>query len=139
MNLFKKAVLMVAAASLLSGCSFEEIKSDKNIITSETVASTTTMQVLEVPEITTTTTVATAPSETLPGEDEPVEESPYPATMKTTANVNARKGPSTADEIFKTVVEGTEVTVIGYADSWYQIDLDGETVYIIEDYLEIVE
>lgn len=132
---------MLGVAAMLSGCSFEEIKSDKNIVTSETKATTTTMQVLEVPELTTTTPAVTTPAEPVPGETTPVteEESPFPVTMITTANVNARKGPSTADEISQTVVEGTEVTVVGYADGWYQIDLNGETLYIIEDYLEVVE
>lgn len=141
MKLIKKTIIMLGVAAMLSGCSFEEIKSDKNIVTSETKATTTTMQVLEVPELTTTTPAVTTPAEPVPGETTPVteEESPFPVTMITTANVNARKGPSTADEISQTVVEGTEVTVVGYADGWYQIDLNGETLYIIEDYLEVVE
>ncbi|MBQ7755795.1 MAG: SH3 domain-containing protein [Oscillospiraceae bacterium] len=138
MKLIKKTIIMLGVAAMLSGCSFEEIKSDKNIVISETKATTTTMQVLEVPELTTTTPAVTTPAEPVPGETTPVteEESPFPVTMITTANVNARKGPSTADEIAQTVVASTEVTAIGYVDGWYQIDLNGETLYIIEDYLE---
>lgn len=141
LKIISKGIIISATLLLFSGCSFEEIKSDKNIVTSDSAETTTTMQVLEVPELTTTTTAATTPAEVIPGEDvtSVVEENnPFPALMITTANVNARKGPSTADEISQTVVEGTEVTVVGYADGWYQIDLDGETLYIIEDYLEAV-
>jgi len=138
LKLIKKAFIIIAVSAMLSGCSFQEIKSDKDILTSENQSTTTTLQVLGVPDLTTTTPPITNPSGTLPGEDDPEVESPYPCTMITTANVNARKGPSTADTISQTVIEGTEVKVIGYADGWYQVDIDGETLYIIEDYLEEV-
>ena len=59
--------------------------------------------------------------------------------MVATTNVNARKGPSTADEIALTVVEGTEVTVLGLSQGWYKVDIDGEELYIIQDYLEEVK
>lgn len=140
LNFTKKVCAVVLAAMMLTGCGFTEIKSDKDIVTSETSATTTTIQVLEVPDTTTTTTPADEPVVDVPGEEvPPVEESPYPAVMVSTANVNARRGPSTADEIAVMVVEGTEVTVLGITDGWYQVEIDGEQLYIIQDYLAEVE
>lgn len=142
MKLVKKVFAVVIFATMLTGCGFTEIKSDKDIVTSETSATTTTVQVLEVPDTTTTTTPADTdePVIDLPGEDvPPTEESPYPAVMISTANVNARRGPSTADEIAVMVIEGTEVTVLGITDGWYQVEIDGEQLYIIQDYLAEVE
>lgn len=139
MKLTKRVCAVVLAAMMLSGCGFTEIKSDKDIVTSETSATTTTIQVLEVPD-TTTTTPSDEPVADVTGEEVTSgEESPYPAVMISTANVNARRGPSTADEIAVMVVEGTEVTVLGITDGWYQVEIDGEQLYIIQDYLAEVE
>lgn len=137
MKLFTKA-LAVAAALTLTGCGgFSDIKSDTDIITANTSASTTTQQTLSVPELTAPTVSETPPSSNS-GEDivPPEIEDEYPVSMIATANVNARKGPSIADEIDHMVIEGTEVKVTGLADGWYQVEIDGKQLYIIGDYLK---
>lgn len=121
---------------MLSGCGFQNIKSDKDVLTSKNTSSTTALQVIDVPDTTTTPTVSDEPAIST---DE-IQPSPFPMTMVATTNVNARRGPSTADEIAQTVVEGTEVTAIGLTDDgWYQVEINGEQLYIIQDYLEEVE
>lgn len=136
LKFLKKAWAVAAAAAMLSGCGFQNIKSDKDVLTSKNTSSTTALQVIDVPDTTTTPTVSDEPAIST---DE-IQPSPFPMTMVATTNVNARRGPSTADEIAQTVVEGTEVTAIGLTDDgWYQVEINGEQLYIIQDYLEEVE
>lgn len=134
MKTFKKTFWAVALTIMLSGCGFTQIKSDSEIIKPDPASTTTTNQTLEVPPVT------EPPAETTPSgsqstepSDEPV--SPYPIEMVATANVNARKEPSTSGEIVQIVSEGTVVSAIGYSDGWYKVEVDGQEVYIIENFL----
>lgn len=134
----KKALAVLFTVVMLTGCGFEEIKTDKDIVTKETSVTTTAQLTLEVP------TVTTKPAESgsdgsQTSEPDVNSDSPYPLQMIATANVNARKEPSTAGEIFKIVSEGTEVKVIDYIDGWYKVEVDSTEVYIIENYLEKVK
>lgn len=131
----KKTVIAAAAAALLlTGCGFQDINSNASI-----VATTTTYEdpsLMLTPSSETSTTSPDIPDE--PTETDPPEESPFPAKMKTTANVNARTGASTANDIIKLLEEGTVIEVLGEQDGWYKIDLDGSEAYVIKDYVEEV-
>lgn len=136
MNFFKKAFPIILAAITLSACGFVEIKTDKNIVKPDEESTTTSNVTLEVPTVTSELENTTPPviSDDPAIPDEP--QSPFPMEMMTTANVNARKEPSTAGEIVEIVSEGTKVKAVGYSDGWYEIELDGAQVFIIENYLE---
>lgn len=138
MKIFKKAFAITLVALTLAGCGFVEIKSDTDIIKPEEEPTTSTNVTLEVPEVTTPEPEVTTPTDTSTEVSTEPEEpaSPYPMEMKTTANVNARKDPSTAGEIIQIVPEGTTVKAVGFTDGWYEVDLDGEKAYIIENYVE---
>ena len=145
MKFVKKACAVIFAITMLSGCGFQDIESDSEVLKTDVQSGTLPVQTLEPPQ---TTTPAVddiqdpenpdnqKPDTDVPS-DEPVEA--VPVVMVATTNVNARKGPSTADEIALTVVEGTEVTVLGLSQGWYKVDIDGEELYIIQDYLEEVK
>lgn len=133
MKTLKKAFVVVASVLLMTGCGFTSIKSDSEIIKPDQ-ASTTTNQTLEVPPVTEPPEVTTPTgTESSVPSDEPA--SPYPMEMVATANVNARKEPSTSGEIIQIVSEGTVVKAIGYSDGWYKVEVDGQEVYIIENFL----
>ena len=94
-----KRILLISSALvavlLLSSCSFHDIESNKSIITTTTVDSNSTGF---VPEGTTTPSSTNTP--TTDSTENPDSKDGYPVKMKTTANVNARAGASTVDEIF---------------------------------------
>lgn len=47
-----------------------------------------------------------------------------------TSEINVRKGPSTSSELVKKLSLNTEVTIVGEDGDWYQVELDGQKVYI---------
>ncbi|MFJ5623304.1 D-alanyl-D-alanine carboxypeptidase family protein [Peribacillus loiseleuriae] len=55
----------------------------------------------------------------------------------TTANLNIRTGPSTANKIITTVKEGTQLTVVGKAtNGWLKVSLKGQTGYVSSQYVK---
>ena len=129
----KKLITVLIAASLslaLGGCGFNDIENNTSII-----VTTTTAQ--HGPLMTPDSAVDSDSSggTVTKGEDtEPAQ--PDEIIFKTTANVNARSGPSTDFEVVKVVSEGTEVVVTGKEDNWYKVQIEGISAYIIEDYLD---
>lgn len=127
-----KKIILAAVVSVcmlgLSGCGFKDIDSDTEIVATTTTAYEDSALIIP--------TETTAPEVEIPTFTDPPEDSPYPAAMRVTANVNARKGASTADDIIQIIESGTEITVVGEKDGWYQIDLDGNEAYVIMDYVE---
>ena len=57
-------------------------------------------------------------------------------TVKTTANVKLRSGPSTDDTVLTKIAEGTEVEASGEEDGWYKVTYKGTEGYISADYAE---
>lgn len=132
----RPAIIAVLAAVTfsLTGCGFQDIEADTAI-----VATTTTYSdpLLVEPAETTTAATTTPEKKTESKKTEPPEKSPYPAVMKTTANVNARTAPSTSGDVIETLAEGSEIKVIGEKDGWYKIELEGaDEAYVIKDYVE---
>lgn len=58
-----------------------------------------------------------------------------PKEMITTADVNARRGPSTDYSIIRLLSQNTKITVTGESGGWYRINLDDETAYVFADYV----
>lgn len=60
------------------------------------------------------------------------------STAVTTARLNFREGPSTSDDIIKTLAVGTEVTIInGKAkNGFYEIEVDGQKGFVYGSYLK---
>lgn len=81
--------------------------------------------------------------EAVPIEDQAAEEPPkeeyQPETVYTTDRVNVRMGPSTEDEIFKTISRRTSLTRVGYNEdkTWSLVSFSGEegTYYVSSQYL----
>ncbi|MED3879779.1 SH3 domain-containing protein [Priestia megaterium] len=58
-------------------------------------------------------------------------------TYTTTANLNIRSGPSTANAIVATVKQGTQLTVVGQASSgWLKVSYQGKTGYVSSQYVK---
>ena len=58
------------------------------------------------------------------------------ATLMTTSGVNLRSGPSTNDRILRTVVAGTNVTVLEHnPNDWSRVSISGTTGFIRSDLL----
>ena len=135
MKFIRVIAVALTVGVLFSGCGFEDIETNTSII-----VTTTTGQ--QGPLMTPDSSVDPGSSDnessenTTPSESDDQSGDPYPSLYRATANVNARSGPSTDDEIVKVVDEGTELTVTGKQDNWYIVEIDGVVAYIIEDYLE---
>jgi len=55
-------------------------------------------------------------------------------------NVNLRLGPDTSYDVVTTISYGTQVVATGQTDNgWYVVDYDGQTVYVISDYMQDTE
>lgn len=114
---------------ILSGCSFQDIDTDKTLITTTEDSDNSGI----VPAITTTNSEITSPEDSTIDDSD---DSKFPFKTKVTANVNARLGASTADDIFKIIPGGTEITVIGESGDWYKITINKKEVYVIKEYVE---
>lgn len=52
-------------------------------------------------------------------------------------NVNLRLGPDTSYDVVTTISYGTQVVATGQTDNgWYVVDYDGQTLYVIGDYMQ---
>jgi N-acetylmuramoyl-L-alanine amidase len=80
------------------------------------------------------------PAEVLP--EEPTQESEDPllsaerTTMRTTAAVHVRTGPSTQYDVYTTLAKGTEVAMVATQSGWSTIVLDGGLYYIASKFLQ---
>lgn len=55
-------------------------------------------------------------------------------------NVNVRLGPDTSYDVVTTLAYGTQVVATGQTDNgWYALDYDGQTVYVIDAYMQDTE
>ena len=117
---------------ILSGCSFQDIGTDKTLITTTEDSDNSGI----VPAITTTNSEITSPEDSTIDDSDDSNDSKFPFKTKVTANVNARMGASTADDIFKIIPGGTEITVVGESGDWYKITINKKEVYVIKEYVE---
>jgi len=64
---------------------------------------------------------------------------PVPAVTtsykRTTANLNMRKGPSTAESIISTIPNGTKVETSSVVSGWYEVTYNGKTGWVSGQYL----
>lgn len=57
----------------------------------------------------------------------------------TTANVNLRKGATTASVSQGIIAKGSMIDIIGHEGKWYEVKVDGKTGYIRSDYVSKLE
>ena len=55
----------------------------------------------------------------------------------TTAEVNVRIGPSSEDEVYRTIKAHSDLEVIDEIDSWYRVLLDDNVYYIASEYVRL--
>jgi beta-N-acetylglucosaminidase/uncharacterized protein YraI len=55
---------------------------------------------------------------------------------ETTANLNLRTAPTTANSIITTLPKGTEVEILGENGGWYKLKVDGKQGWASGDYIE---
>lgn len=120
------AGLTVGMIGVLSACGAKNETTSK-MTTEEVVATTagTTEAVTE--ELTETTTEEGTTNEVFTDCNETV--------YLTEGNVNFRKEPNTESEVISRLRKRTEVVRTGYSSEWSQIEYDGQTGYVYNDYL----
>ena len=59
-------------------------------------------------------------------------------TGQANARVNMRAAASTGAKIAEVIGEGGRVSVIGESGSWYKISFDGETGYVMKNYIDLL-
>ena len=138
----KFIALALATAMTLSGCGAKQEPEKKH---SESLTTTHVSTIEYFPEegkkiitIETTTTENDNSITKVEKIEEAMDYSEYKMTeIKTTDQVNIRKGPSTDSEVVETVPSGTILQSLYVDGEWYAIFYEGEKAYVNADYVYV--